>query len=317
MWKVWENIQTKCSSSINGHRESRKRTAMKDTKQKIEKYLDDFAAGRIKMGERVGISKLDNHLRYKQGQFNLINGFDNVGKTTWIAWYLLLQILKNDKKIAIWSGENHEGTTPRWMVQFYCGEKFKDISKQKRYNAQARILDSLQIADNSNVYKPDELFAWFKETDADICLIDPFTGLNRNTSHDANYQFLNESRQFVNTSGKTLYVNTHPNTAAAREKYGDSDMVYGHPVMGEQKAPGRENTEGGQPFANRPDDIITIHRFTSHEQLRNLVQVHVRKVKDIETGGRVTSFNDPVWLDWNDGLGFKCHETQQQPIEYF
>ena len=55
----------------------------------IRKYLDDYHSGKIKKGLGIGCADLDDVIRYKQGQFNIINGLDNVGKTAWIMWYFL------------------------------------------------------------------------------------------------------------------------------------------------------------------------------------------------------------------------------------
>ena len=49
-------------------------------------YLYKYHEGKIQMGLGLGVSIIDDCLRFKNGQFVMINGLDNVGKTRWILW---------------------------------------------------------------------------------------------------------------------------------------------------------------------------------------------------------------------------------------
>jgi hypothetical protein len=56
---------------------------MLNKKGTTQDYLIDYKQGKIKAG--LGIDcKLDEHLRFKRKQLNIILGHDNVGKTYWI-----------------------------------------------------------------------------------------------------------------------------------------------------------------------------------------------------------------------------------------
>ena len=68
------------------------------------KYLFDYKDGLIKQGLGLDI-ELDNYLRFKPKQLNIILGHDNVGKTYWINWYFLALTSKHGLKWCIWSGE--------------------------------------------------------------------------------------------------------------------------------------------------------------------------------------------------------------------
>ena len=71
-------------------------------------YLYKFQEGKIKLG--LGINtELDSFIRYKQGNFNVIVGLDNVGKTAWILYYFLCLTKHHKIKHIIWSGENKAG----------------------------------------------------------------------------------------------------------------------------------------------------------------------------------------------------------------
>jgi len=49
-------------------------------------YLLDVRNGRIKQGLGIGCA-LDDHIRFKTSQLNIILGHDNVGKSYFVFWY--------------------------------------------------------------------------------------------------------------------------------------------------------------------------------------------------------------------------------------
>ena len=67
------------------------------------------------------------------------------------------------------------------------------------------------------------------------------------------------------------------------------------------------DVEGGGKWGNRADDVITIHRYTQHQHEWNISQLHVRKVKEVETGGKPTPIDSPICLKMLPGnAGFTC-----------
>jgi len=232
----------------------------------------------------------------------MINGIDNVGKTHFIIWYYLCLSLKHNLKWCIWSGENETWQIKRDLMAMIEGMKFKEI-KQKRITVLMDYIDELFLfVDNRKLYNHKEVLKLFSDVEVDGCLIDPFTGLNhdrRINQFERNYQFCNDVREFCNKTRKSVYVNTHPQTEASRRVY-----PLDHTLKGHIQPPKKSDTEGGQAFANRCDDFLTIHRMTTHPTMWMLTEVHVRKIKDKETGGNLTFLDDPLRLDYNNGLGF-------------
>lgn len=264
-----------------------------------DKYLDDVINGRIKQGIDLGLPTFDNHFKFKQGEFTIINGLDNVGKTDWILWYFCALAVVRGLKFAIWSGENKAGQLVKRLIQWKIGNYIDKADLKDIYSAKAWVESHFTFIDNTGFYKSTELFNEFKKLDIDACLLDPYTGMNRDYTHAANYDFLNESRQFVNQTKISLFVNTHPNTEAARRTYSLDHEYYGYPMP-----PSRSQSEGGQPFANRPDNFITVHRLIGHPLMKFNTLVYIRKVKDTETGGEPNAIDDPVVFEFNKGLGF-------------
>jgi hypothetical protein len=114
---------------------------------------------------------------------------------------------------------------------------------------------------------------------------------------------MNKAREFVNHTGITLYINTHPNTESGRSGnlYPDGEF------KGHLKPPLKDHIEGGKAFLNRCDDMLVIHRLIKHETMKYNTMVGVEKVKDMDTGGKHTGLNEQVLCSWNSGLGFEVY----------
>jgi hypothetical protein len=78
--------------------------------------------------------------------------------------------------------------------------------------------------------------------------------------------------------------------------------------------PQKADVEGGGKFANRADDFLTIHRYTNHPTESHVTHIHVRKVKDNQTGGRPTIVDDPVKLKTIKGYFGLFDEEGRSPI---
>ena len=272
---------------------------MIEDKSNITDYLQDYHAGKIKLGLGIDLPELDEHARFKRGEFNIINGLDNVGKTVVVLWWFLCLSSKHNLKWCIYSGENKSGQLMRQLIQFYTGKRLTDMKLSEVFHYEMLISEWFTFIDNTKFYKSKDLFKLFKEGKYDGCLIDPFTGLDREFTHAANYEFLNEARQFCNSSGIALYVNTHVVSAAARKIYPE-----GHEWAGYNYPPSKSDSEGGQPYGNRCDNFFTFHRLLGHPTMKFTTQWFTRKIKDTETGGAVNGIEEPVMLEFNSGLGF-------------
>jgi hypothetical protein len=262
-------------------------------------YLLDVKNGRIRQGLELGCA-LDEHLRFKRSQLNIILGHDNVGKSYFITWMFLTLALKHNLKFILWMGENSKGQVLRDMVQMYRGRRFTELSEQEIIASAMFLEQMFDFVDNSKLYKPEALLRIFEDSDADACLIDPYTGLDRDMSYEGNYRFLNMAREFTNRTRKTIYVNTHPNSESGRSGnlYADGEW------KGHLKPPLKDHIEGGKAFLNRCDDMFIIHRLIKHESMKYYTMFSAEKIKDTETGGAINRLNEPMLCEFNRGLGF-------------
>jgi len=250
------------------------------------------------MGKGTGIPELDEHFLFKEGNLVIVNGIDNVGKST-VVWYLaMLSALQHDWNWVIFSSENRAGGVIRKLIEFYWCEPIDEITETKYQIAKKFVNDHFSIIKTS-----DKMFNYqdilnmavkanrFKNYKG--LLIDPYNSLkidikagSKQQIYDYHYEAAGVMQLFAKHHNISVYLNCHVGTAGARNK--DKDGI--------TKAPQKEDTEGGVMFANKADEFLTIHRVTQHKENWKYTEIHVRKVKETETGGRVTYYHQPVYM---------------------
>lgn len=274
-------------------------------------YLQSVIDGTLKVGLTTGSPSLDEHFLFKEGSFVMINGHDNTGKSVWIWWLMLVAAMYHGWNGIIFSSENTLGAFMRKMVQFYWGKplagkyamtKSEYLKAKEFIEAHFSLIkaqeDLYNYKDISNMVKKAR-----KVKNYNYGMIDPYnslktdlSGYSKLSTHDYHYEALSELKAYGQQTNFGWYINHHAVTAALRLK--DADRKY--PV-----APQKADTEGGGKVANKADDFLTIHRLTQHPTDWMVTEVHVRKIKDTETGGKVTSFDCPVKFEmYKSGCGF-------------
>jgi hypothetical protein len=265
-------------------------------------YLEDLKAGRIKLG--LGIdSLLDDHLRFKRGQLVMINGHDNVGKTYWICYYFLCLCVKHGLTFTIYSSENQIANIKRDLIQFKTGKKLAELDDATFYREFNEISHYFKFVDIEQLYTAESLLKVFQESDTDAYLIDPLTTLLNGkisvNKHETDNETILHLKTWIKQNKKVLYINTHCSTESTRKVYPKDHDLAGH-IM----PPNKADTIGGQKYADRADDFITIHRLVQHEHQWMNTQVHVRKVKDTQTGGKGTFIEHPVIFKCSYSVNF-------------
>ena len=264
------------------------------------RWIDDYAQGKIEIGLDTGDARLDEYFRYKK-EFVVINGHSNVGKTTTMLYLIANSAVRHDWKWVIYSSENRTSSVKMSLMQFAMDKKVADMTFLERKQAYKWVGDHFIIINNNQIYGYADLILFFEkilnQQPIDAVFIDPYNSLKldmRNTgisTHDYHYEAASEFLTFTKTNNIAVWVNAHAVTEAQRRKGPD-----GLPV-----APYAEDTEGGGKFVNRADCFMTIHRKVQamDPEIRKMSELHVRKVRDVETGGRPTPLEDPYCLMMN------------------
>lgn len=272
-----------------------------------DSYLQSVREGTLQMGLTTGSPFLDQYFLFKEGNLVMTNGIDNTGKSVF-TWYLcLLAALYHGWKGIIFSSENTLGAFMRKMIQFYWGKPLqgKFAMSETEYQIAKKFIEEhfTLIKAQEDLYNYKDIINMVKKAQKlkrhNYGMIDPYnslkidlSGFSKLNTHEYHYEALSEIKAYGQKNNFGWFVNHHAVTAAARIK--DADKKY---VL----APGKQDTEGGQKVANKADDFLTIHRITQHPTDWMITELHVRKIKDTETGGRPTPQDFPVKFEMYKG----------------
>lgn len=266
------------------------------------RWIDDYANGRIQLGLETGDPQFDEYFRYKK-EFLIINGHSNVGKTTTALYMIVNSAIRHDWKWVIYSSENTTASVKMNLMQFATDKKISSMNYLERKNAYKWVQDHFTIISNNQVYSYSDLLVFMekvmRQQHIDAVFIDPYNSLRLDlknsgvSSHEYHYEAASEFLTFSKTNDIAVWLNMHAVTEAQRRKGDD-----GLPV-----APYAEDTEGGGKFVNRADCFLTIHRKVQAEDpsVRAMSEIHVRKVREVETGGRPTPLDMPYRVIMNSG----------------
>tara|TARA_R110001583_G_scaffold23353_4_gene86399 strand:+ start:13533 stop:15317 length:1785 start_codon:yes stop_codon:yes gene_type:complete len=264
-------------------------------------WINKFANGDIAKGLSTGVTSLDNHFLFKK-EFTIINGHSNVGKTTMAMYLIVTSAILHDWHWIIYSSENKTAAVKMKLMEFLVDIPIDQMHYEERVEAFKWVNDHFTIISNAEVYSYTDLIVFaeklLKQKPYDGFLIDPYNSLKITmsngtglSSHEYHYEAASELLTFSNSNNIAVWLNTHAITEAARRKGMD----------GLQTAPFAEDTEGGGKMVNRSDCFLTFHRKISAPEfdIRNRMEVHVRKVRSQETGGVPTSYDQPILFEMN------------------
>lgn len=272
-----------------------------------DEYLQQVIDGTLPQGLTTGSPILDKHFLFKEGNLVISNGIDNTGKSVWTWWLCLLAAMYHGWKGIIFSSENTLGSFMRKMIQFYWGKSLYGkyaMNKSEYLIAKKFVEDHFKlIKAQEDLYNYKDIINMVKKTlnlgKFNYGMIDPYnslkidlSGFSKLNTHEYHYEALSEVKAFGQQNKFGWFVNVHAVTAAARLKDGEKK----YPV-----APRKEDTEGGQKVPNKADDFLTIHRLTQHPIDWMITEIHVRKIKDTETGGMPTSLDSPIKFEMYKG----------------
>jgi hypothetical protein len=287
------------------------------TPKDYDDFLQQVRDGTLEPGKTTGSPLLDEHFLFKSGELTMTNGIDNTGKSVVTWWIMLLAALYHDWKAIVFSSENTLGAFMRKMIQFYWGKPLqgKYAMSDAEYQIAKDFIEShfKLIKAQEDLYNYKDIINMVKKarkrekekTGDDLMwgLIDPYnslkidlSGFSKLNTHEYHYEALSEIKAYGQQTGFGWILNNHAVTSALRQKDGEKK----YPV-----APRKEDTEGGGKFANKADAFITIHRLTQHPTDWMLTELHVRKIKDTETGGKPTPLDSPIKFEmYKNGCAF-------------
>ena len=285
------------------------------------RWIDDYSQGKIDIGLDTGDPRLDEYFRYKK-EFVIVNGHSNVGKTTTMLYLITNSSVRHGWKWVIYSSENRTASVKMSLMQFAMDKKVADMTFLERKQAYKWVQEHFTVINNNQIYSYSDIILFMekvmRQQPIDAIFVDPYNSLKldmKNSGigvHDYHYEAASEFLTFSKANNVAVWLNMHAVTEAQRRKGDD-----GLPI-----APYAEDTEGGGKFVNRADCFMTIHRKVQamDPEIRKMSELHVRKVREVETGGAPTPLEDPYRLQMNlSHTGFTTMTGQRalyQPINF-
>jgi hypothetical protein len=276
---------------------------MKVNHRDNDEFLELLRTNQVPIGKGIGC-ELDENLRFKVASFNIILGHANVGKTYWVLFYFLVLSAKHGLKHLIYSSENTVVGIKRNLFELYLGKKITTFTTDEMQRAKEFIEEHFDFLDTTQAQTVETFMqAVQKMGKYDTLMIDPHNGFTRprgTNAHDYDYEMATRLRLFAKQTRTSIYLCIHAATEALRKTHKDGEYE-GHPIP-----PNMSDAEGGGKWGNRADDFIVIHRYVAHPHDWMFTHVHVKKVKETETGGKPTTLNAGVLFRYEYGTGFTC-----------
>ena len=286
--------------------------------KEIKEYLHQWRTGTFEKGLTTGIPSLDKYFVFKRGNFNIVNGFDNVGKST-ALWYLnLLSAMYNGWKWIIFSNENRNGAVFKRIMEFYHGIPIDKQTEEQFNDAYEFVSNHFSIIRNKDLLNFKDVLniteKLLRRKKYDGVLIDPYNSLkidlsnnSKLSTHEYHYEAASEMQVFAKNFDIMVFLNCHVVTNAMRLIKGET----------KHKAPQKADTEGGGKFSNKADDFMTFHREVQDKDNFTKMEIHVRKIKEVETGGGYTPYDEPYILDMQRGMCRYADENGYDPVEEY
>lgn len=284
----------------------------------IDIYLKQWIDGTFVKGATTGIPSFDKYFRFKRGNFNVVNGFDNVGKST-ALWYLcLLSAMYNNWSWIMYSNENRSGTVVKKLLEFYWGNPIDKLTDIQIRQGREFISKHFTFISNEFLFNYKDILniaeKLNKNKKYDGMLIDPYNSLkielsnnSKLSTHEYHYEAASEMQVFTKKFDMCIYLNCHVITGAMRLQKGET----------KHSAPAKADTEGGGKFSNKADDFMTFHREVQDPENYTKMQIHTRKIKEVETGGGYTPYNSPYILEMKKGMCGYADENGYDAIEVY
>jgi hypothetical protein len=288
-------------------------TDLREDRDSVMKYKTDG----FRKGQETGHELFDEHFLFKEGDFNVVLGHANVGKSYFMWWLMILSAVRLDWCWIVYTTENKVHQVKKKLIEFrasksidnmsipevnahmdWLDDKFSFIRIDRFYNA-TDVIDYARILLDKKEYKG--------------FLIDPYNSLSidkdlwkevGSNRHEYDYAISAMFVNFCDENNISIYLNAHAISEALRRKHPKSrkDEIP-HRYEGHPMPPENADIEGGGKFVNRVTGFfMVVHRYLYDSEDWNITKVEIKKVKDTETGGSNTKYESPINFRMTDGM---------------
>lgn len=279
--------------------------------------LSRYRSGDFKMGMPTGHYELDKYFLFKEGDFNTIIGFPNSGKSWFIWWLAMIAAKKYGWRWIFFTSENKTRQVKKKLIEFYCDCHIQEIGDEEYEYAKQWVDDMFTFIRTDRDYSAYDLLNFAEilmdEKEYKGFLIDPYNSLSIDKAawkdsgsnrHEYDFAVSTEFVKFTDKYNISIWMCAHPVTEAMRKRHS-----HGHLFAGQPMPPEASDIEGGAKFLNRTTGFfMVIHRYIYSETDWRYTRVEVKKVKDVETGGKPTKYDEPIQFELND---YMTHFTER------
>lgn len=279
-----------------------------EDRDEANKRLDDVLENGIKVGSPLGLPEIDDFFVMKENTFSVVLGHAGTGKTTFVYWVAVVAAIKLGWKWIIYSSENESYQMKRQLISFILGKPANEGSKRQVAMARALIDKHFYFIRTDKSYSIFEMLNFGKvlcKHDPQIkgFMIDPYNSLvpdyenegKRLNPYEYMIRALTEIKQF-SRKYCSVYVSAHSTTDSRRAGKPDED--------GYTKRPFKAEIDGGSMWDNKCDDFYVIHRHVHHPSDWRFTEIHVDKIREYESGGKMTRGADIPKIKLSGGVDF-------------
>lgn len=271
--------------------------------EEMDEYLRALIGGYLEMGLPL-VNGLNQNWVLKKNTLVWWGALDNVGKS-FLVWYLaVLAALFHGWKIMINSGENSDGEVRKKLMEYLLGKSVKLMDDEEIGFAHQFIKKHFKIMSSKNLHTMEEFLlkaelVYDEGWEFDLLIGEPYNSFDMDVNvhmHQTNMKNLNMLRVFKENYS-AVWITDHIGTLAARKKDKEGFI----------ETPWKSDIDSGQLKASKTDDFIILHRLVNHPISANNLQIHINKVKSVETGGYPTQKDEPVIFEMNSNYcGYRC-----------
>lgn len=216
----------------------------------------------IKLADTTYFPAIDKHFKWLRGQLNVLNGYGNYGKSTFLSQLMLIRSIMTGNKWAVFSPEQAPSVFfYQDLIQMYVGKSTMHESKnrmtlQEMKSAGEFINEHFFLIDPVKSPTPDYMIERFFEMsvkhNVDGIVVDPWNQLMHNYN-DARDLYLEKElpkfKSFAKNNNLYATIIAHPKNPSAGET---------------NPRPSPFTLSGGMMWNNKADNIICYHRPNHH-----------------------------------------------------
>ena len=239
------------------------------------------------------VTVLDEFYKWKKGEITLLTGIGNHGKSTFAKYLLLIQVIKNKSKIAIFTPEEIAPEFFHDLVEVYFGISCTPNNPYRPSRLQyEKVYD--MISSHFFIVYPKDLSPtpeYIKEKfleliikeNVSFCVVDPFNQMTNDYSATGNNIasyleiVLADFCRFTQRNNVHFVIIAHPN-----KLHKDNTGNYSVPDV--------YDIQGGSMWVNKMDNILVFHQpYRSTDPSSTVCEFHSKKIRRRKIVGTIGS----------------------------